>query len=175
MDPNVQQEKQIISPVVTPQGHVSTQSKGQFHVKPRLGQGRAGIKKNIIRFPIPQFQERPEQPKLIPGRKPIIQIAERPILQPPHSVAQPKTHSKTPPVQKPNFSDNLVSNSMIPKIILEHVEKTLSSDDHFCQPKKGNEIQDVRRGKPGYADPIYRPHPNQLKYLCIQFQERHQI
>ena len=63
VDPNVQSEKQIIRPVVTPQSHASTQSKDQFYVKPRLGQGRTGIKKNLIRVPIPQSQDRPEQLK----------------------------------------------------------------------------------------------------------------
>ena len=53
VDPNVQPgKKQIIKPVVTPQSHVSTQSKDQFHVKPRIGQGRSGIKKKVIRFPM---------------------------------------------------------------------------------------------------------------------------
>ena len=45
VDPNVKPEKQIIRPVVTPQSNVSTQSKDQFHVKPRLGQDRADIKR----------------------------------------------------------------------------------------------------------------------------------
>ena len=43
----------MIRLVVTPvQSHVLTESKGQYHVKPRLGQGRTGIKKNVLRFPI---------------------------------------------------------------------------------------------------------------------------
>ena len=84
VDPNIQPEKQMIRPVVMPvQSHVSTQSREQYHVKPRSGQGRAGIKKNVPRFPIPQLHDKPEQPKLLPGRKSIIQITERPILQPP--------------------------------------------------------------------------------------------
>ena len=60
--------------MVTP--HVSTKSKDQFHVKPRLGQGRADIKKNVIMFPVPQSQDRTEQLKLLPGGKPTIQIAK---------------------------------------------------------------------------------------------------
>ena len=52
VDPNVQPEKQIIKPVLTPQSNISTQSKDQFHVEPRLGQGRPGMKKNVIRFPM---------------------------------------------------------------------------------------------------------------------------
>ena len=83
VDPVVQWEKQMIRPVVTlVHSHVSAESKGQYHVKPRLGQGRAGINKNVPRLPIPQPHDNPE-PKLLSGRNPIIQIAERPILQPP--------------------------------------------------------------------------------------------
>ena len=68
----------MIRPVVTPvQSHNSTETKGQYHVKPRLGQDRAGIKKNVLRFLLPQQHDKPE-PKLLPGRKPIIQRAERP-------------------------------------------------------------------------------------------------
>ena len=48
---------------------------------------------------------------------------------------------------------------MVQKIVSEHVKKTLSSDDHFSRPKSRNEIQDIRREKPGYAGPIYRPLP----------------
>ena len=44
---------QIINPFFTPvQSHVSTESKDQYHVKPKLGQGRAGIKKKMPRFPM---------------------------------------------------------------------------------------------------------------------------
>ena len=96
VDPNIQPEKQIIRPVVTPvQSLVSTESKGQYHVKSRLGQSRAGIKKNVLWFPIPQPHDKPE-PKLLPGRKPIIQIAERPILQPHQIIMQPTMISKVP-------------------------------------------------------------------------------
>ena len=65
VDPNVK-------PVVTPQCHVSTESKDQYHVKPRLGQDKAGIKKKMLRFPNPLPSDKPEQLKLLPGRRPII-------------------------------------------------------------------------------------------------------
>ena len=35
--------------------------------------------------------DKPEQPQLLPGRRPVIQIAERPILQQPQNIIQPKT------------------------------------------------------------------------------------
>ena len=55
VDPNVRPEKVIIMPVVTSvQSHVPTESTDQCHVKPRLGQGRAGIKKKMVRLSMPQ-------------------------------------------------------------------------------------------------------------------------
>ena len=145
---NVHPEKQIIKPVVTPvQSHVSTVSKDQYHVKPRLGQGRVGIKKKMFRFPMPQTCDKPEQPKLLPGRWPIIQIAERPFLQPPQIDVQPKTISKVPFKEKSIFpersvqhTDQVVPNSMVPKIVLEHVKKTLSLDDLITRSKTRNKI-----------------------------------
>ena len=80
--------KQMIKPLATSvQSHVPAESKGHYHVKPRLGQGRAGIKKKMLRFPIPQLYDKAEQPKLFPGSRLITQITERPILQSPWIVA----------------------------------------------------------------------------------------
>ena len=44
------------------------------------------------------MHEKPEQPKLFPGRRPVIQTAERPILQPHKIVAQPKTIPEAPEI-----------------------------------------------------------------------------
>ena len=52
--PNIKPEKKIIKPLVTPvQSNVNTESKDQHNVKPRISQGRAGIKKKMLRFPMP--------------------------------------------------------------------------------------------------------------------------
>ena len=48
IDPNIRPEKLVITPVVTPQ------AKGISRVKPILGQGRAGIKRKIFKFPVSQ-------------------------------------------------------------------------------------------------------------------------
>ena len=46
-------------------------------------ESRAGIKRNkTSNIPILQLHEKAEQPNLFPGRRPIIPIAEKPILQP---------------------------------------------------------------------------------------------
>ena len=50
-----------------------------------------------------------------------------------------------------------VPKSMIPKVVLEHVKKTLSLEDPIIRSKTRNEMQDIRKEKPAYADPIYRP------------------
>ena len=54
VDSNVKPNKQIMKPLVTTvQSHVPTESKDQYCVKPRLGQGRTSIKKKMLRFHIP--------------------------------------------------------------------------------------------------------------------------
>ena len=45
----------------------------------------------MLRFPVLLPYDKTKQPKLSPGRKPIIQRAEGPILQCPQNVAQSKT------------------------------------------------------------------------------------
>ena len=45
------------------------------------------IKRKTLKFPVSQPYDKPEQPKLLPGRKPIIQIEERPT--------QSKTRSRS--------------------------------------------------------------------------------
>ena len=63
------------------QSPVAIAPKSQNHAKPGVGQGRTGIKRKILqRFPLPQTHEKPKQPKILPDRKPIIQIAEIPIF-----------------------------------------------------------------------------------------------
>ena len=82
VDPNVKPEKQIIETLVTQvQSHVSTESKDQYHIKPSIGQGIAGIKKKMLRFPMPQPYDKLKQPKLLPEIRLIIQIAEIQIFQ----------------------------------------------------------------------------------------------
>ena len=71
IDPIITPEKQVIKPLIMHETCISPETKGTSQVKQRLCQSRAGIKRKTI--------EKPEQPKLLPGRKPIIQIAERPI------------------------------------------------------------------------------------------------
>ena len=61
----------------------------------------------MFRFPMLWLYDKPEQPKLLPGRRPIIQILERPILQSPQIVAQLKTISKVPLKEKSTFSERL--------------------------------------------------------------------
>ena len=67
-------EKQVIKLIIT------SEAKGISQTKVRLGQGRAGIKVKFLKFLWPQHFYKPEQPQLLPCRKSIIQIAERPIL-----------------------------------------------------------------------------------------------
>ena len=175
--PNVRPEKQIIKSLVTPvQSHFSTESKDQYHVKPRMDQGRACIKKKMFRFPIPLPCNKPEQPKLLPGRRPIIQIAERPLLQPPWIVAQPKTISIFPLKEKSIFPERSVQDidqvvqvpkSIVPKIVSEHVKKILNPDDPVTRSKQEMRCR-ISEGKNQLMLIQFTgPHPNQLKLSSL--------
>ena len=94
IEPNVISEKQVIKAIITPQMPILPETKIISHVKSKIGQGRAGIKRKTHMFPLPQPYEKPEQPKLLPERKPIIQIAERPILQHSKNIMQSKNKIK---------------------------------------------------------------------------------
>ena len=48
----------------------------------------------MFKFPVSQLLPKSKQPQLLPGRRPIIQIAERPILQQPQNIIQPKPRPK---------------------------------------------------------------------------------
>ena len=80
--------------------------KGISQVKPRLGQSRADIKWRTLKFPVSWTLDKPKQPQLLPGRRPIIQIAERPILQQPPNSIQPKIRPKIPVPESPIFPES---------------------------------------------------------------------
>ena len=71
MDPSLRTGKQVIKPLRTSAlSHVSIESKSQIHVKPRVGQGRAGIKGKILQtFPIHQVHDKPGTAKIIAKEK----------------------------------------------------------------------------------------------------------
>ena len=52
--------------------------------------------------------DKPEQPQILPGRRPIIQIAERPILQQPQNIIQPKTTSKISVPESSQLHDKVI-------------------------------------------------------------------
>ena len=47
-EPNVRPEKQITKPVVILQTHILSDTKTISHIKPRIGQGRAGLKRSML-------------------------------------------------------------------------------------------------------------------------------
>ena len=84
IDLNIRPEKQDYKvQLCTPQTPIIPETKIISHVKPRIGQGRTGIKRKMLTFPVSQPYDKPKQPKLLPGRKTIIQIVKRLILQQP--------------------------------------------------------------------------------------------
>ena len=49
----------------------------------------------MFKFSMLKPYDKPDQPKLLPGRKPIIQITERPLLQQPQNFTQSKKDKKS--------------------------------------------------------------------------------
>ena len=102
-------------------------------------------------------------------------------FQPPQIVAQPKTIVKVPLKEKSISPERLVQHidqvvqipkSIVPKVVSEHVKKTLDPDDQLTRSKIRNDMQDIRRKKTAYADPINRPPTNQMKYPHKLFPEK---
>ena len=106
---------------------------------------------------------------MLSGRRPIIQIAERSILQPPKIVTQPKIISKVSQIQThvlPEKSGKHVDNAdLVTKLIVilivteitpSHV-KVPDIENVVTKPKPKILRQDIRHENPTYAGPIYRP------------------
>ena len=55
--------------IIVTQTPILPKTKIISHVKSRICQGRTGIKRKILKFPVSQPYDKPEQPKLLPGRK----------------------------------------------------------------------------------------------------------
>ena len=105
IDPNVRLEKEVTKPIIFSEVKSVTQN------KPRLGQGRGGIKQKI-KFPI--------SPLL---NKPIIQSTEKPVLQQAQNIAQPKTTSKVLVSESFRLDDKFIP---VPDYI---IPQTRSKDD----------------------------------------------
>ena len=63
IDPDIRLEKQVINPMIT------SKPRGISEVKPRLGQGRVGLKQKTFKFPVSQPLDKQEQPQLLTGRR----------------------------------------------------------------------------------------------------------
>ena len=63
LDPNIQPEKQVLKPLVV------TKVKAMSQIKPRLGQGREGLRHKI------------KLPASTPINKPIAQVSNKPLNQ----------------------------------------------------------------------------------------------
>ena len=80
-------------------------------------------------------------------------MTEKPILQQPQNIVQPRTTLKVPVPESSRPHDKFmpVPNCIIPQ--------TRSRDDSNSRTIKRKTIQDIRREIPAYTDPIYRPPP----------------
>ena len=133
-----------------------------------------------------QAHEKLQQPRLLPGRRPIIQIVGRPFVQPPKIVTQSKIIFQAPVIQKPILSEKLVKlvkhvgpvTKPIVKCliseILDHLQQVPGAEHVCTRPKTKIIRQDIRQEKPAYADPIYRPPPKPVE-ASTQYLQRKQM
>ena len=98
--------------------------------------------------------DKPEQPRLLPGRMPIIQIAERPILQ----QSQSKTRMKTS-VPESSISKSSEHHDKVIPVSVYTIPQTMSEHDKISRTIRRKSMQDTRREIPTCANPIYRPPP----------------
>ena len=145
IDLNTRLEKKVIKPGISPEAKCISQ------VKPRLGQGRAGIKRKTFKFPVSQPHAKPEQTKLLPGKWPIIQIAERPT--------QSKTRSKVSVPKSSLIQGSLGYHDKVIPVSDYTIPKTISEHDSISRTIRRKGMQDFRREISFYAYPIYRPPP----------------
>ena len=130
-----------------------------YSIKLILGQGRAGITQKTLKFPISQLLDKPKQPQLLPGRRPIIQIPERPLLQQPQYIIQPKTTPNNFNTRKLNISESSQIEYKVIPVPNYIIPQTRFGGDSISRTIKRKTMQDTRREIPAYADPIYR-HPS---------------
>ena len=96
--------------------------------------------------------DKPEQPKLLPGRRPIIQIAERPPLQ--QFQSKPRVTMSVPECSITKCSGH--HDKVIP-ISDYTIPQTISEHDSISRTIRRKGMQDTRREILASADPIYRP------------------
>ena len=136
IDPNIQQEKQVIKPII------SSEVKGMTQNKPRLGQGRAGIKWKI-------------KPHISSSLSKPIQSIEWPILWWPLILHSQKTTSNV------SFPDSRGHDKFTP------IPQTRSAEDSNTKMINRENIWNISRDIPPYQDPIYRP-PSKLVEIPLQ-------
>ena len=135
LDLNIPPEKQVVKPIV------AAEVKGISQIKPRLGQGRAGLRQKI-KTPVPTWIS-----------KPIVKLMEKPT-------EQPKVVAKVLIRENSRIHDKIIP---IPDYAIPH---TKSRDNSSSGMVKRKTIQDISSEIPMYPDPTYRPPPKPVN-VCI--------
>ena len=108
-----------------------------------------GIKRKTFKFPVSQLHVKPEQLKVLPGRKPMIQIAERLI--------QSKTRLKFSTPESSLIPESSGHHDKVIPVSECTISQTMSEHNSISRTISRKGMQDIRREVPSYADPIYRP------------------
>ena len=105
----------------------------------------------MLKFAVSQPYDKPEQPKLLPGRVPIIQVAKKPT--------QSKTSLKVSILESAIIPESSGNHDKVNPVSNYTIPQTMSEYDSFSRTIKRKGIQDLRREITAYADPFYRPPP----------------
>ena len=85
----------------------------------------------MFKYPLSQLYDIPEQPKLLPGRRPIIQIAERP--------SQPETRPKVSTPESFIIPESSGHHDKVVPVPDYTIPQTMSEHDSICRTIKRKE------------------------------------
>ena len=106
-----------------------------------------------------QLLDKPEQSKLLPDRRPMIQIAERSPLQQSQNINQSTARSNVLMLKSSIVAKCSGHHDKVIPVSDYTIPQTLSECDSISRTIRGKGMQDIRGEIPAYADPIYRPPP----------------
>ena len=101
-----------------------------------------------------QLLDKPEQTKLLPGRSPIIQIAERSPLQQSQNINQSKIRLEVLIPESSIIKKGSGHHDKVIQVSNYTIPQTMSECDAISITIRRKGIQDIRREIPAYADRI---------------------
>ena len=112
-----------------------------------------------------QLLDKPVQPRLLPDRRPIIQIAERSPLQQSQNINPSKTRLKVPIPKSSIITKSSGHHDKVIPVLDYPIPQTMSEHGSVSRTIRRKGMQDTRRKFQLMLIPFVGPCLNQLKYL----------